>query len=125
MQNLNYELLLSDLNSQRVCQIFGRYLRNVIIDYKVHRLLLQPSSSSYLLNEDLEPAPDIPALKTLFQCWNVAAAGQNSSMLQTVLIVGRANCRERQRKVLSAPKVLTQLRFWGPAAVAVMEVAYR
>lgn len=124
MQNLDCELLLSDLNSQRVCQIFGRYLRNVIIDYRVHHLLLQPNSSSYLLNEDLEPALDVPTLKTLFQYWDVAA-DQKFSMLQTLLMIGRANRRKRQRKALSAPKVLGQLRFWCPAAVAVAEVAYR
>ncbi|MGP1383468.1 MAG: hypothetical protein ACTS2F_07885 [Thainema sp.] len=101
MQNLNCELLLSDLNSQRFCQIFGHYLRNVIIDYKVHL-----------------------ALKQSFQCWDVAA-GQKFSMLQAVLMVRQANCRKRQRKALSAPKVLGQLRFWCPAAVAVAEVAYR
>lgn len=74
-------------------------------NYKAHRLPLQPGSGSYLLDSDLLPIPDGESLRVFFQCWDVAADGQDLPMLQAALVAGRWKNRKQRRKPLDISKV--------------------
>ena len=75
------------------------------IDYKAHRLPLQPGSGSYLLDDDLNPISNGQSLSLFLQSWDMAAAGQDLQMLESALVAGRVNRRKRSKTPLSTPKV--------------------
>lgn len=75
------------------------------INYKAHRLPLQPASGSYILDGELNPIPNGQSLDLFFQSWDTAAGGQDLEMLQSAMVVGRVNRRKRSRTPLSTAKL--------------------
>lgn len=66
------------------------------IEYQAHRLPLQPSSGSCLLDDDLNPIGN--SLSRFFWMWDGAAANQDLDSLKQALLVGRNNHRKRPKR---------------------------
>ena len=69
------------------------------IEYRAHRLPLQPGSGSYLLDADLNPTSN--QLDDFLAQWDMAAAGQDIATLQAALPIARQNRRKKVRKRLN------------------------
>ncbi|HEY9878083.1 MAG TPA: hypothetical protein V6D29_06485 [Leptolyngbyaceae cyanobacterium] len=65
-------------------------------EYQAHRLPLQPSSGSCLLDDDLNPISD--SLSRFFWLWDGAASHQDLESLKDALKVGRNNHRKRPKR---------------------------
>ncbi|MBD0337618.1 MAG: hypothetical protein ICV62_19185 [Cyanobacteria bacterium Co-bin13] len=66
------------------------------IEYQAHRLPLQPSSGSCLLDDDLNPIGN--SLGRFFWMWDGAVANQDLDSLRQALQVGRNNHRKRPKR---------------------------
>jgi hypothetical protein len=78
-------------------------------EYNAHRLPLQPSSGSYLLDDDLNPISQ--DLGRFFESWDVAAAGQLIEELQGAIALARSsNKARRQRRANVVEDWLQDLR---------------
>lgn len=69
------------------------------IEYRAHRLPLQPGSGSCLLDSELNPGSS--QLIDFLAQWDIAAAGQDITTLQTALPIARKNRRKKVRKRLN------------------------
>ncbi|MEM8806849.1 MAG: hypothetical protein AAGF01_12550 [Cyanobacteria bacterium P01_G01_bin.38] len=75
------------------------------IEYKAHRLPLQPGSGSYLLDDDLHLVSN--QLSDFFPAWDSAAAGQDLATLQSALTIARENRHKRPK-----PRRLNNVEAW-------------
>ncbi|MGB3295236.1 MAG: hypothetical protein WBB01_19820 [Phormidesmis sp.] len=69
------------------------------IEYRAHRLPLQPGSGSCLLDAEFNPASN--QLGDFLAQWDTAAAGQDVTTLQKALPIARQNRRKKVRKRLN------------------------
>lgn len=65
-------------------------------EYNGHRLPLQPSSGSCLLDDSFNPIDE--SLKRFFRLWDSAATHQDLDGLKQALAVGRSNHRKRPKR---------------------------
>lgn len=75
------------------------------IEYRAHRLPLQPGSGSHLLDEDLNPLSN--QLIDFFSAWDIAASGQDMVVLRRALKIAREN-RHKSIK----PRKLGNVEAW-------------
>lgn len=61
----------------------------IFIEYKAHRLPLQPKSGSFILDDDLNPVSD--NLPRFLELWDQAAQSQNMDELAQALAIARDN----------------------------------
>lgn len=66
------------------------------IEYRAHRLPLQPGSGSHLLNEDLSPFSN--QLINFFKAWDISALGQDLTALKSAMVIARENRRKRVKR---------------------------
>ena len=76
---------------------WGNPFQKEFTQYQAHRLPLQPGSGSCLLRQDLTPLPGGTDLSQFLEQWDMAAAGQDPSLLSSALSQGR-NCHRRRRR---------------------------
>jgi hypothetical protein len=75
------------------------------IEYRAHRLPLQPGSGSYLLDADLNPISN--QLVNFFAAWDIAASGQDLVGLRRALVIARENRHKRVK-----PRKLGNVEAW-------------
>ncbi|MGG6262895.1 hypothetical protein ACQ4M3_29130 [Leptolyngbya sp. AN03gr2] len=81
------------------CKSYGA--NGQVIEYNGHRLPLQPSSGSFLLDDDLQLLPG--GLERFFVLWDAAAEYQDMPALHSAIALSRKTFkRRRQRQVAAA-----------------------